>query len=138
VGMFILFAVLTTDDRVGFPGRFGSVENLLNILNQNFAYLILGVGMTVVIITGGIDLSVGALVALCGVVGTSITTLGGITLSESGVVHRLIPIGTPIGLMIVAGLFAALMTGTAVGASSGWMVTRFKVPPFIATLAWLM
>ena len=33
--MCILFAVLTTDDRVGFPGRFGSPENLLNILNQN-------------------------------------------------------------------------------------------------------
>jgi len=92
----------------------------------------------VVIITGGIDLSVGALVAMCGVIGASVATLGGITLSDSGVVHRLLPEGTPLGVALVCGLLAALAAGTAIGSINGWMVTRFKVPPFIATLAWLM
>ena len=130
VAMFVYFAASTTG--------FASSENLLNVLNQNFAYLILGIGMTLVIIAGGIDLSVGSLVALTGVVATSVLVRGGVMLSDSGDVVRLLPAGVGLGPALAAGLVAALAVGAAVGAVNGWMVTRLGVPPFIATLAWFM
>jgi ribose/xylose/arabinose/galactoside ABC-type transport system permease subunit len=130
VGMVIYFAVATTG--------FASAENLLNVLNQNFAYLILGIGMTLVILAGGIDLSVGSLVALCGVLATSVLVRGGIALDDSGEVVRLLPIGVGLGVALAAGVVVALAGGAGVGAFNGWMVTRLGVPPFIATLAWFM
>jgi ribose/xylose/arabinose/galactoside ABC-type transport system permease subunit len=100
--------------------------------------LILGVGMTLVIIAGGIDLSVGSLVALCGVVATSVLVRGGVTLSDSGDIVRLLPAGAGLGLAMTAGLTLALAVGGGAGAVNGWMITRLGVPPFIATLAWFM
>jgi ribose/xylose/arabinose/galactoside ABC-type transport system permease subunit len=130
VGMAIYFAVATTG--------FATSENLLNILNQNFAYLILGVGMTLVIIAGGIDLSVGSLVALSGVMASSLLVRGGVALSDSGEVVRLLPLGVGFAVAFGAAILFALAGGASVGAVNGWMVTRLGVPPFIATLAWFM
>jgi ribose/xylose/arabinose/galactoside ABC-type transport system permease subunit len=130
VGMVIYFAASTSG--------FASVENLLNVLNQNFAYMILGIGMTLVILAGGIDLSVGSLVALCGVLATSVLVRGGVSVDDSGTVVRLLPVGVGLGVALTAGVLAALAGGAGVGAFNGWMVTRLKVPPFIATLAWFM
>jgi ribose transport system permease protein len=96
-------------------------ENLRNVANQIAVIAILAVGMTMVIVTGGIDLSVGSLIALAAVVAASlIGRMGG----ESA--------GT--GAMLLGGAATLLLCG-AIGAFSGVMITRFKVPPFIATLA---
>lgn len=96
-------------------------SNLRNVANQIAVIAILAVGMTMVIITGGIDLSVGSLIAFAAVtVAWLIARLGG---ESAGV-----------GAMILAGL-ATVLVCSLVGAFSGLMVTRFKVPPFIATLA---
>lgn len=96
-------------------------DNIRNVANQITVIAIIAIGMTMVIITAGIDLSVGSLVALSAVViAWLIGRLG--AENASGVT------------MAFAGLVALLLCG-ATGAFSGFMVTRFRIPPFIATLA---
>ncbi|TBW33975.1 ribose ABC transporter permease [Siculibacillus lacustris] len=87
--------------------------NILNVLRQVALYGILGVGMTFVILTKGIDLSFGSTVALTGVAGA--------LLLEQGV---------PIALMVPA----CLALGVAIGAANGFGVSYWRIPAFIATL----
>ena len=87
--------------------------NLLNVLRQVSLFGVVAVGMTFVILTRGIDLSVGSIVAVVGVLAA--TLLAG---------------GTPIPLAVIAGLAA----GTAMGVVNGLGVTIGNVPPFIMTL----
>jgi ribose transport system permease protein len=98
----------------GINERFLSWRNIVIILNQSAAYVILGVGMTLVITTKGIDLSIGAIVALVG------TVLGLVLVTWQ----------LPVWLAIVA----ALATGTLCGLFNGFWVARFLVPPLIVTL----
>ncbi len=103
---------------------FLSYSSFVNILNQSAVYGVLSVGMTFVILTGGIDLSVGSLIALGGVLCGLIVRAG--AGMEGG--------GTAWAWIIV-GWIAALTAGLASGCIAGALVTRVKVPPFIATLA---
>jgi len=105
--------------------NFLSSSNLLNIANQIAVIAILAIGMTIVIITGGIDLSVGSLLALSAVVTTRLIrdAGGGVSASAGAMV------GACIAGIAVAGL---------VGAFSGLMITRFRIPPFIVTLAMML
>ena len=96
---------------------FLTVNNLLNILDQVTILGILALGMSFVIITGGIDLSVGAVLAL------SMMVLGWTS-------HNA---GWPLGLSILA----AVAVGTLAGLANGLGITIAKLPPFIATLAML-
>lgn len=104
---------------------FLKTDNLLNIANQIAVIAILAIGMTLVIITGGIDLSVGSLIALSAV----ITTL----------IVRDFCDGVNAG---AAGMFAACLGGIAVcgtcGLLSGAFITRLRMPPFIVTLAMML
>jgi len=101
---------------------FLSSDNLRNIASQIAVIAILAIGMTMVIITAGIDLSVGSLIALSAVVATFlIQRLGGAE-------------GAGTGALIVASL-VGIAACALVGAFTGWMVAGFCVPPFIATLA---
>ena len=97
-------------------------SNLINVTSQIAVIAVIAVGMTMVIITGGIDLSVGSLVALSAVLAARFIRdhAGGASAGTGG--------------MIACGLAAVLICGL-VGAFSGSMITLFKVPPFIATLA---
>jgi len=96
------------------------VENLRNVANQIAVIAIVAIGMTIVIITAGIDLSVGSLIAFAAVaVAWLIGRFGGQAASPAA--------------MLLAGALAVLLCG-GVGAFSGLMITRFGVPPFIATL----
>ncbi|MEO7714766.1 MAG: ABC transporter permease [Capsulimonas sp.] len=95
-------------------------ENLLNIANQTVVVAVIAVGMTLVIITGGIDLSVGSLVALAAVVSTSlIRSHGGAGATDAS--------------MVSAGAAAVLLCA-GIGLFSGVTITAFRLPPFIATL----
>ena len=95
-------------------------DNLRNVANQIVVIAIIAVGMTMVIITAGIDLSVGSLIALSAVVAAwLIRMLGGA--------------GATTFEMILASLVAILLCGL-VGLFSGLTITQFHVPPFIATL----
>jgi ribose transport system permease protein len=107
--------------------RFLTADNLLNIFRQISVNLCLSVGLTLVILSGGIDLSVGAVLALAGAVAAGLLK-SGVDLSAAGVHLEL----TPFGAVLVA-----LAVGAAAGLANGWIVTRLRVPAFIATLAML-
>ena len=96
-------------------------ENLLNVANQIVVVAILAIGMTLVIITTGIDLSVGSLIALSAVVTTSlIRDHGGVDATTGTIIFA-----------CTAGVGACGL----IGLFSGLTVTMFRVPPFIGTLA---
>ncbi len=93
--------------------HFMTTSNLLNVVEQSAVIGVLAVGMTFVIVTGGIDLSVGSIVALSGIV--------------FGLVVRA-------GLPEVVGVLAALGAGALCGFANGALITIGRLPPFIATL----
>jgi ribose transport system permease protein len=107
--------------------RFLTGENAWNVMRQISVNVIISVGMTLVILTGGIDLSVGSILALAGAVTAGMLKFG----AEF----------TDMNLYIGFTLLGALVGGTLVGTVLGWFngitITRFKVPPFVATLAML-
>jgi ribose transport system permease protein len=100
-------------------------ENLLNIANQIAVIAIVAIGMTMVIITGGIDLSVGSLLALSAVLAARFIRdyAGGASATFGG--------------MLLACIAAIMLCGI-IGAFSGAMITRFAIPPFIVTLAMML
>lgn len=104
--------------------NFATADNLFNVLRQVSVNLCVSVGMTLVILTGGIDLSVGSILALSGAVAAGLTRNG---LAFDGA-------NLFLGFTFWGGILAALLVGGFLGAFNGWMVTRFKVPPFVATL----
>jgi ribose transport system permease protein len=135
-GAWLVFSELKTD----FPAlgevhvitpssyrwpNFLKTENLLNIANQIAVIAIVAIGMTMVIITGGIDLSVGSLIALSAVLTARFIRdfAGGTSASP--------------GAMFLACVAAILFCGAG-GAFSGAMITRFAIPPFIVTLAMML
>ncbi|BCS97042.1 ribose ABC transporter permease [Desulfoluna limicola] len=93
--------------------HFFTLANILNILRQTAVNAIIAVGMTLVILTAGIDLSVGSILALAGAVGASL-------------IAREIPLAISVP--------AALAVGTALGAASGIIIAKGRVQAFIATL----
>ena len=105
VGLCVLLTILTP--------HFLTVSNLLNITQQTAINALIAVGMTFVILSGGIDLSVGSIVALSGVV------LGG---------------ALQTGLPLPGAIVLSLATGAACGIFNGLLITRGALPPFIATL----
>ncbi len=113
-------ATVTTPPSYNWP-TFLLADNIRNVANQITVIAIIAIGMTMVIITAGIDLSVGSLIALAAVVvAWLVGQFGGEGASTSVVL-----------LSCVGGI---LVCG-AVGAFSGFMITGFRIPPFIATLA---
>ncbi|MCB0045876.1 MAG: ABC transporter permease [Caldilineaceae bacterium] len=93
-------------------------ENIKGILLATAVNGILALGVTFIIITAGIDLSVGTVMTLCAVMtGVAITNLG-------------LPI--PVGILV------SLLTGIAAGSVNGFFISRMGIPPFIATLGMMM
>ena len=96
---------------------FMTESNLSNVVRQNAFTAILAAGMSLVILTGGIDLSVGSVVGLAGV------------LSADALVR---------GAGLPAGVAVGLIVGLLVGTVNGLAVTKLRVPPFIVTLAMML
>lgn len=96
---------------------FGTPDNLRNILTQITINTIISVGMTFVILIGGIDLSVGSVLALCGVVA------GTVLVSK-------MPVWEAIALCILTSLGIGMLCGFL----NGWITERWKIPSFITTL----
>ncbi|AKA68325.1 ABC transporter permease [Clostridium scatologenes] len=94
---------------------FLSQKNIMNVLRQTSTNLYLACAMTMVIILGGIDLSVGAIIALSGVV------TGGLIAFQ----------GAPVFVAVIAGL----LSGVVIGVFNGLVVAKTTIPPFIVTLA---
>lgn len=116
-GILIFLLLLAVFFQWRTQGMFLTLANGSNVLRQTSINTIIAVGMTMVIITGGIDLSVGAVLALAGM------------LSMGALMS---------GLPLEIGIPAAVLVSVAVGAAAGFHiaipVTRLRVPPFIATL----
>jgi ribose transport system permease protein len=106
---------------------FRTQTNLVNVLREISVNLCLSIGMTMIILTAGIDLSVGAVLALAGVVAAG--------LLENGLVFP--PLGVAVEFTVSGAVLAALLTGMACGWVNGTVITRFGVPPFVATLGML-
>lgn len=96
--------------------RFNQVSNLVNILRQASIIGIISIGMTLVILTAGIDLSVGSMLALSAVVGADL-------------MKSRQPVVLAVGM--------ALLVGALLGVINGVIITRGRIPPFIATLGML-
>jgi inositol transport system permease protein len=98
--------------------RFISLRNLTNILTEGSIYGIIAVGMTFVILTAGVDLAVGSLLAFAGMAGASVAGM----------------FGAGFGMSWLVALATALFTGAAAGYLQGKAVTWLRIPPFIVTL----
>ncbi|MGJ3355250.1 ribose ABC transporter permease [Providencia sp. Je.9.19] len=112
IALLVLIAIVST-----LSPNFFTVNNFFNILQQTSVNAIMAVGMTLVILTSGIDLSVGSLLALTGAVAASM-------------------VGADVNAFVaVAG---ALALGAAIGACTGVIVAKGKVQAFIATLVMML
>lgn len=104
--------------------NFLSLNTAMLIAKHVALYGILGIGMTYVIITGGIDLSVGAIVGLAGMIA------GG--LLEKGLTLQMF--GVTLYFNVPAVFIITMLLGVVIGTLNGLVITRFNVAPFIATL----
>jgi ribose transport system permease protein len=98
--------------------NFATVENFFNIAQQYAYLLIIGMGATMIIVAGGIDLSVGSVLALSGCVAA----------------YSMVKMGMP----PIAGILIGICVGALCGLVNGMLVTRLKIPAFIATLGTLL
>lgn len=109
IGLFLLCVIIA----IATP-RFLTLSNITNVLTQIAVNAIIAVGMSFVILTGGIDLSVGSTVALSGAVAASVVLSTG---------------------SIPLAIIAAIIVGAAIGLINGVLVSKGKLQAFIATLA---
>jgi ribose/xylose/arabinose/galactoside ABC-type transport system permease subunit len=94
---------------------FLSLDNIFAVLSYNTMFALIALGMTFVIMTGGIDLSVGAVAALSSVIGALLS---------------------PSGLLVA--VIVCVGTGLLVGLINGWIIAWLRIPPFITTLAMML
>jgi ribose transport system permease protein len=110
--VIVLFAVFSITAR-----NFFTMRSILSLALQTSTITLMGIGVTCTIITGGIDLAIGSVVAFSGTIAVIAARAG-----------------LPIWLSMLIGLF----TGVVTGLLNGLMITRLKLPPFIATLGMMM
>lgn len=110
IGLLIICVILTV-----MSDSFLSPQNFANIMRQITVNVILACGMTMVIILGGIDLSVGSIIAVSGCLCCGLIT--------------------NVGMPSVAAIPLSILAGTLVGVFNGVIISRTTIPPFIVTLA---
>lgn len=113
VGTVVVFVVLCIFFSAA-SDKFLTVDNLLNILLQIATLMIISMGMTWVIISGGIDLSVGASIAFCGV--------------AAAMLIKFCNVPIPLGLL------ASILIGGGIGLLNGLTITKVHIPPLLATI----
>jgi ribose/xylose/arabinose/galactoside ABC-type transport system permease subunit len=102
------------------PDRFLTMDNWLNVLRRSSVNAIIAVGMTAIIISGGVDLSVGSMMAVAGMTGAwAMQKMSGDTLTTNA---------------MVVGTFVGIATGTLCGLINGVLITQLNLAPFIVTL----
>jgi ribose transport system permease protein len=118
--LLILITIMAVFSILQF-GSFATVNNLRNVATDASILLVISVGMTFVIITAGIDLSVGSVLVFAGVI-------GGKLMENIG--------GDNLGVILI-GLVTCLISGAAWGVLNGVLITKARVPPLIVTLGTL-
>lgn len=101
--------------------------NLWNVLRQISVNVCISVGMTLVVLMAGIDLSVGS------VLGLSAAVCAGVL--KNGLVFESLDLF--VGFTVLGAILTAMLIGMALGLFNGWVITKFAIPPFVATLAML-
>ena len=104
-----------------FTPSFATKLNVSNIFTQISINTVIAVGMTFVILLGGIDLSVGSMIALCSV-------LAGLTITNKSL---------PVAAAIILAVLVSILTGMACGLFNGWVCERWKIHSFVVTLGML-
>jgi ribose transport system permease protein len=122
IALFILCLVISL-----LSDKFLTATNIWNVMRQISVNICISVGMTLVVLTAGIDLSVGSVLALCGAITASLLK-NGIEIPSSNLF---------IGFTMLGATVAGLIVGSLLGWFNGWTITKIKVPPFVATLAML-
>ncbi|MEN9350846.1 MAG: hypothetical protein RL372_1824 [Bacteroidota bacterium] len=122
IALFLLCTLLTI-----LTDKFFTPENGLNVLRQVAVNICISVGMTLIVLTAGIDLSVGSVLALCSAVAVG--------LFKNGI--QIPSLNLFIGFTVLGAVLAAVVIGLLLGYFNGWVITKFHIPPFVATLAML-
>ncbi|MBL0919659.1 MAG: ABC transporter permease [Hydrogenophaga sp.] len=104
--------------------QFATADNALNVLTRTAFIGIIAVGMCFVIISGGIDLSVGSMAAL----------IAGVTIL---LMNKIAPLGWPPVAVVMTGMATAVLLGALFGFAHGLLITRGRIEPFIVTLGTL-
>jgi ribose/xylose/arabinose/galactoside ABC-type transport system permease subunit len=125
----IVLVLLFSASSQEFRDSFFNPLNLFNVMRQVSITGLIAIGMTFVILTGGIDLSVGSLLALSGMVAAAVYK-GGTGLLDTRAEQTS---GVGVGVAIAV----ACLVGLSGGLIQGWAITKLKVPPFIVTLGGL-
>ncbi len=120
LALMVIALILMTDN-------FLTMDNSMNVLRQICVNLCLSIGMTLIILSGGIDLSVGSMLAFSGAVAAGLLK-NGIVIPRTNVF---------IEVTVSGAILAGVLVGAALGACNGLVITRFKLPPFVATLGML-
>ncbi|MCU7550596.1 ribose ABC transporter permease [Chitinophagaceae bacterium LB-8] len=120
IALFILCFVLSI-----LSDKFLTIDNAWNVMRQISVNICIATGMTLVVLTAGIDLSVGSVLALSGAI-TAGLLRNGLEFPSANLY---------VGFTILGAVLAGLLIGALLGVFNGWTITRFKVPPFVATLA---
>lgn len=111
-GSWIAVVLLFLIPSITYGSKFFSVTNVMNVLRQGSMIGFISIGMTCVILTAGIDLSVGSTVAFTAVLAATLT-------------QKSVPLA----------IVVPVLAGLAIGATNGFVITKLKIVPFIATLA---
>jgi inositol transport system permease protein len=118
--------------------NFFTLSNATNVLKQATILGIIAMGMTMVLILGGIDLSSGSVIALTGVISAIFAAPGGISEAFSGFVHDQVGteelLASSSSLPLIVPILVALLVGLLTGVFNGFITAKGKVPPFIVTL----
>lgn len=122
IALFILCLALAL-----LADNFMTADNFWNVMRQISVNICISVGMTLVILTAGIDLSVGSILAFSGALAAGLLKHG-ISMPSANLY---------IGFTVFGILIIGMLAGGALGFVNGYAITRFKVPPFVATLAML-
>lgn len=122
IALFILCLLLSF-----LSDKFFTVDNGWNVMRQISVNICISVGMTLVVLTSGIDLSVGSVLAFCGAL-TAGLLRNGIEMPSNNLF---------VGFTLLGAILIGVLAGTLMGCFNGWTITRFKVPPFVTTLAML-
>lgn len=107
--------------------KFATSTNLWNVLRQISVNICISVGMTLVVLMAGIDLSVGSVLAFSSAICAGLLK-NGISIPALDLF---------VGFTVLGGVLTALIVGLLLGLFNGWVITKFTLPPFVATLAML-
>lgn len=122
IALFLLCLVLSL-----LSDKFLTGTNLWNVLRQISVNVCISVGMTLVVLMAGIDLSVGSVLGL-----TAALSAG---LLKNGLGFESLDLF--VGFTVLGGVLVAMLVGLFLGFLNGWFITKFSIPPFVATLAML-